>query len=150
MFIDGDFEFGMPAINNSNTATASTNVLDAQSAKIVFGGAIGSLKVFFRTPVSADTTAVRIDLVGSDAAALNSNNIVLGSHYTAADELGAALGSGTQNIAGSFAITGQKTAKRYYGLLVTLSGTNPDMTAGDAYVVIDAQTNQPGARAATP
>lgn len=150
-YTDGQFALGLPGITNSNTAAVSPYVHDAQAAKILFGaGQKNRARVQFRAPVSADTTAVRIDFVASDAAALNSGNIVLGSHYTSVDELGDALGTGTQNIAGDFEIGLQTTAKQYYGALVTLSGTNPDMTAGDAYVVRDAQNYMLGARAAVP
>ena len=44
----------------------------------------------------------------------------------------------------------QRIARRYYGLLVTLGGTNPDTTAQDAEVVYDPQTNLVGARNAIP
>lgn len=150
MYVDGQFALGMPGITNWAAATVSTYVHDAQSAKILFGaGQKNRARLKFRCAVSSDTTSVRIDFVASDAAALNSGNIVLGSHYTAVDELGAALGTGTQNIEGDFEIGLQTTAKQYYGLLITLP-TNGDMTAGDAYVVRDAQNYMTGARAAVP
>lgn len=145
MITDAKLDFGLPAITDSNAGTASTNVLDMGSAKVLFAaGPKYAPRLFARAPVSAACTGVRVDVVGSDAAALNSGNVVISSHRTTVDERGAALGSGTQNVQVDFQVMGQSTAKRYYGLLVYLEGTNPDMTAGDAYIVADAQSNMVG------
>ena len=159
MYIDGDFEFGIPAVTNQGSTedgkfvdaavTNSTNILDAGSAKIVFGGERAA-RVYFRTNVSADTDGVLLELVSSSSSSLASGNTILGSKVIMYDIANAALGSGTQTIEGNFEIGKQTVAKQYYGLFIKLMGAGADISAGDAYVVLDAQTNMPGPRAATP
>lgn len=152
MFIDGNFLFGLPAITNSNTATVSTNVLDAGSAVKMFGGPkVG--KICARIAVTADASpSIKVDLVGADNAALTSNPVVLASSgVVATDEAGAALTSGGI-VDIQFGVGYQTAAKQFYGLVITLGGTNPDILvdAKQGYLVLDAQTNMPGARAAVP
>lgn len=150
MILDGTFNWGIPAIDDSNTATASTNVTDMGAAKIVFGAGKG-VRLWFRAVVTADANpSIKVDVIGSDAAALNSNNIVIASSgVIATAEDGTALLT-TEVVERDFEVRGQVVAKRYYGLLVTLGGTNPDTTAQDAEIVWDVQTNLIGPRAAVP
>lgn len=148
MIIDDVWNLGLPTITNSNTATASTNVVDVGSAKIIFQAGRGA-RIWGRAAVSVDTTSLRVDFVGSAAAALTTP-FVIASRQIAYDELNALLGTGTQTITFDFEVSRQRVAYRHYGLLVTLGGTNPDMTAGSAYLVFNAQTNMIGAQAAIP
>lgn len=152
MFIDGNFLFGLPAITNSNTATVSTNVLDAGSAVKMFGGPnVGKINV--RCPVTADASpSIKVDLVGADNAALSSNPVVIASSgVVATDEAGAALTSGGV-VDIQFGVGYQTAAKQFYGLIYTLGGTNPDTVADtkQGFLVRDAQSNMQGARAAVP
>lgn len=156
MYIDAVFDFGIPAITDSTTATASTNYHDAGSSKIVFGGE-EQLYLWFRATITADASpSIKVDLVASSATDLDPNgnesveNIVLASSgVVEATDAGVALASG-DTVEKCIAINPQRSARRYYGLLVTLGGTNPDTTAQDAYVVRNPQSNMIGARAAVP
>lgn len=150
--VDGDMVFGLPAITNSNTATISTNVYDAGSAKKVFGGPRVA-KLCGRFPVTADASpTVKVDFIGADAADLNTLPVVIASTgVIASDEAGALLA--TAGIVDfQLDLAGQTAAKRYYGCKVTLGGTNPDTVAAakQLYVVLTAQTNLPGDQAAIP
>jgi hypothetical protein len=156
--IDGDFVFGLPAITNSTAATASTNTYDAGSDKNVFGGQ-NVAKLIGRFPVTADASpTVKVDFVASDAADLDPNgneavpNIVLASTgVISTDEDGNALASGDV-VDFQLDIGGQTAERQYYGCIITLGGTSPD-TVADAKqlsLVLTAQTNLPGARAAVP
>lgn len=151
--IDSKMVFGLPAITNSTAATISTNVYDAGSAKKVFAGLPGGVKLCARTAVTADANpSIKIDLVGADNEALSSNPVVIASTgVIATAEDGTALASG-ESVDVVLDVSGQTAAKRYYGLVVTLGGTNPDIAAAPSqgYIAMDAQTNMPGERAAVP
>lgn len=159
MWTERLYNFGLPTIANSTTPTVSPNVYDAQAAKILFGGTSGRMKLWFRATVTADASpTIKVELVGSDNADGDPNdneavgNIILASTgvLTRHQVTGAALASG-DTIELAIPINAQTVAKRYYMLLATLGGTNPDLAAGqDAFVVRDAQTNMIGPRAAVP
>lgn len=150
MIIEGNFNFGTPAITNSNTATISTNYFDAGSAKLVFPGET-KMKLYYNFAVSSDCTGALIDFRGADNTAGTSNpSIIAATGNLTYDRLGAALGTGTQYVSGSISVGHQKVAKRYYSCFLTLAGTNPDSTAGDAFLVLDAQSNMLNEQAAAP
>lgn len=144
--IDGNFVFGLPAITNSTAATISTNVLDAGAATKLFAAPVCG-HICARIAVTADANpSIKIDLVGADAANLTSNPIVLASSgVIATNEAGTALATG-EIVDVAFPVGGQTAAKRYYGLVVTLGGTNPDIAAAAAqgYLALDPQTAMPG------
>lgn len=127
--IDGNWLFGLPAITNSTTPTRSTDVVDVGTAKKVFSAPQCAF-VCFSTIVTADADpSIKVDLVGADDAALTSSPVVLGSSgVIATDEDGTALVSGDR-VTKSFPIGGQTKAKRFYGLVITLGGTAPDIAA---------------------
>lgn len=160
MLTDASFAFGLPAITNSNTAVVSPNVFDAGLATKLFTGPPGKVKLFYRanvTGVGAADGSINISLVGADNAALSSNPIVISSTGVVTTlEDGTAIGTGGV-VVGALDLSGQTVAKRYYGLMVTLGGTTPDLvgtvlapTVDNAYVVFDAQTHQINVRAAVP
>lgn len=159
MIIDGKFNLGLPTITNSTATTVSPNIYDAGSAKFVFGAGMGSYKLWFRATVTADASpTLRVSLVGSDNADGDPNdnetagNIILADTgiITREDSDLSAMDSG-DTIERVIPIQTQTVAKRYYMLLVTLGGTNPDLAASqDAYIVRDGQNNMIGARAAIP
>lgn len=152
MITEGEFEFGLPTILNSNTATVSPYVHDAGADKILFRAGRHKPKVWFRATVTADANpSIKVDLLAADDAALTTNAIVLGSSGVIAhDTDGTALASG-DTVERTFEVGNQVVAKRYYGLMVTLGGTNPDLAASQkARLVRDAQTNMIGPRAAIP
>jgi hypothetical protein len=158
MLMDALFDFGLPTITNSTAGTVSTNVFDALVAKKLFQpGQQMRPKVAGRTgALTADANGtVKIDLVGADSADLATNPVVLGSTGVltkladGATDIGA--GSATTFLDFFISTINQQVAKRYYGLVVTLGGTNPDMAAGGkAALCLDAQTNMVGPRAAVP
>jgi hypothetical protein len=157
MILDAKFAFGLPTIANSNTATVSPYVYDAGSAIHLFRAGKGPY-LWFRATVTADADpTIKVDMIASDQNDLDPDNSeatndVLGSTgvITQNPEDGTVLVSG-ETVEMYFEIRGQRTARRYYGLLVTLGGTNPDLAASqDAYIVYDVQNNLIGARAAVP
>ena len=151
MYIDGSHDYGLPTIANSTSATVSPNIHDAGSAKIVFGGRPGPRRKG-RATITADASpTIKVDVVAADNDALTSNPVVLASSgVIAVTAAGVALASG-DSVEFDFPVTGQTVAKRFYGLMVTLGGTNPDLAAGQkAALVFDAQTNMVGPRAAVP
>lgn len=154
MYVDAELAFGLPTIANSTAATVSPFVHDAQSAVSMFAGVGEQLALWFRATVTADANpTVLVDLIGADNAALTSNPILIASSGIIAtkDGLATALASGDTVERKIPISSGQQVKKRYYGLMVTLGGTNPDLAANqDAYIVRNAQTNMPGARAAIP
>lgn len=158
MIIEGLHEFGLPTITNSTAATASANVYDAGGDVILFGSET-PLWLWFRAAITADASpTLRVDLVGSDNADMDVNdnetlrNIILASTGIITDHptTGIALASGDV-VELAIPIKKQLVARQYYGLIVTLGGTNPDLAAGQpAKVVRNPQTNMYGARAAIP
>jgi hypothetical protein len=151
MIIEGDFEFGIAAITGT-TPTVSPYVYDAQAAVMIFAAGRRKPKLWFRATIAADASpSIKVDMLGAGNAALTTEPIVLGSSGVIAFDVdGTALVSG-DTVEREFEIGYQVEAKRYYGLMVTLGGTNPlTSTAYDAYVVWDAQSNMVGARAAVP
>ena len=157
MMIDAKFDFGLPAITNSTTQTVSTNVLDMEADVILFGSQ-EPLFMWGRATITADASPTfRCDLVASDNADLDPNNnetirnIILASTGVIQNDPtdGLALADGDV-IEFSVPIQQQRAARQYYGGLITLGGTNPDLAAGDLYVLSQPQTNMIGARAAVP
>ena len=158
MIRDYFLNFGIPGITNSTSKTASTNVYDAGSDIIMFGSGHGMVACW-KTVITADASpTILIEFVGSDNVDLDPNdnetqmNIVLGSSgIVRADEDGTALATG-DTIEGSFALRDQVISRQYYGGLITLGGTNPDVVAATSYlhVVHSSQTNMRGPRAAIP
>jgi hypothetical protein len=154
MIIDAGFSFGLPTLTNSTARTVSPNVYDAGSAKKLFDGPGGDLKLIWKAvPTADDNPTVRVELVGADNAALDSNPITLADSGTVVygADGSTAIASGAV-VEGELRPSRQFAAKRYYGLFVTLGGTNPDLVAATckAELVRDSQSNMNGARAATP
>ncbi len=158
MILDYFLNFGIPDITNSTAKTASTNVYDAGADVILFGSGHG-MRAAWKTVITADASpTIRIDIVGSDNVDLDPNdnetqrNVILGSSgIVLADEDGTALASG-DTIEGVIALVDQVVSRQYYGGLITLGGTNPDVVAATSFlkVVNVAQTNLRGPRAAIP
>lgn len=155
---DGSFIFGLPAITNSTSATASTDKFDAGSDKKLFGAPFCGY-LCGRFPVTADASpTVKVDLVGSDNADLDPDNneavqnvIIASTGIIAHDSEGNDLASGDV-VEFCIPIGGQRVARQYYGCIITLGGTNPDtvVDAKQLYIVLDGQSNLPGTRAAVP
>lgn len=158
MLTDALHDFGLPGITNSTTKTVSPRVLDAQSAKYVFGGR-QKLICRFKTVITADATPIiSIEMWGGDAADgdVNDNESVMNDILGATGIIrctpaGVALVT-TDVVEGEFWVGVQKRACRYYGLNTTLGTTNPDIVEATswAYVMRDGQSNMLGARAAVP
>ncbi len=157
MLLDAKLNFGIPDITNSTAAVAGTNVYDAGAARILFT-ADYSLKIIFKTVLTADASpTIKLDFVGSgesdlDADWSEADNVLLGSSgiiRVTAD--GTAIATG-ETVEGYFMVQDQRVAKRYYGLIVTLGGTNPDTVAATSFAhgVLQTQTNMRGAQAAIP
>lgn len=167
-YIDGNFQFGLPAITNSTTRTISTNVLDTDAAASAEAATpavtlFGSPKIgflAFRTNIttSAGTPSIRVELIGADNAALTTLPIkIVDTGVIVNNVAGAALSQDASAIAGNLvdiklAVSGQVVAKRYYGCFITLGGTNPDIVvaANQLYIALTPQTMLPGAQVAVP
>lgn len=155
---DASFIFGLPAITNSTSTTASTDKFDAGSDKKVFGAPFcGYLCGRFAVTADASPT-VKVDLVGSDNADLDPDNnetvqnvVIASTGIIAHDGEGNDLASGDV-VEFCIPVGGQRVSRQYYGCLVTLGGTNPDVAAAakQLYISLDAQSNLPGAQAAVP
>lgn len=154
MMIEGQFKFDSASHALSGTsAVASTNVHDAGSAKSVFAGHSQRppLLYFEALWVSGSSTlSIQAQFVGSDAATLDSNNIVIADTGTilVADD-GTAFSTGHTAVRRLLPLVGQMTAKRYYGVLYTQGGTSPVFNV-KAVIVADGQTNMPATKAAVP
>ncbi len=161
MYLDRLHVFGLPTITNSTTPTVSPYVYDHGAAGIAFGFAMGAAGLWFRIPITADASpTIKIDLVGSDNADLDPNdnesvgNIILASTGVLTKEILGDLSAldSDDSVEKVIPIASQTIAKRYYGLLVTLGGTNPDLVEdlNGAAVVRVGQTNMIGTRNAIP
>lgn len=153
MICDYGFNFGIATIANSNTATVSPYVLDAGSAKKLFDGTTGAKVAFSGTFTADDNVTVRCQLCGADDAALTSNVLVLADSGVIAFTSDGSTALGTSSVVrGEIVPSMQLASKRYYGLLWTLGGTNPDHAAseGMACLALDTQQNMRSAKAATP
>lgn len=135
--MDAMFNFADQQNVTGTSATNSTNVYNAGSAKKVFAGAPGThpLRVAVNVTVNSGTSPTfRAQLVGSAAAALTTPTILADTGTSAA--LVAASGPFVYELIPQ----NQATAFQYYGVIFTLGGTSPDMTL-NAVGVLDHQTN---------
>lgn len=162
MYIDGNMQFGLPAITNSTVRTISTNVFDSDQTGAA-EAATPAVRLFaspkvarlvFRTAITADggTISIRVEFIGADNAALTTLPVLLAdTGIILTDEGGAALATG-DIVDVALQISGQTAAKRFYGCFVTLGGTNPDIVAAASqlFIALDSQTNQPGNQVAVP
>lgn len=153
--LDANFAFDVTpqTIGAANPAidVLSTNVYDAGAAKKLFAGdsrrpgfmAVGCL-------VTAGTNpTLRARLVGADNDALTTNpEIIADTGAVAFDDAGSALAAN-----GFFhkevPITGQKAAKRYYGIIYT-PGTVDTAVKVTGVIAFEPQTGHPGKRQAVP
>ncbi len=148
--IDAVFDFGSTAITAAGDFT-SANVFDYAVAKQLFGGP-QSVKFKTAIAISAGTGVLsgRSRVVGADNAALSTNAVIIADSgvQTLKDDGATALAIGDV-VRSTLIPAGQVPAKRYYGVIYTGGGTTIT-AAGTTAVVIDDQTNMPGARAAVP
>lgn len=159
MIIEGLCVFGIPVISNTNTGKVSPNVFDAgaisEVASMLFGNRGSDLAIVGHTVVTADDNpTLTVELRGADNAALTTNLTVIGTtgEIVYGADGSTAIVSGA-DVAFKFKVNQQRVAKRFYGLWVTLGGTNPDTpdpATGTAALVIDDQSNDYRAAAATP
>jgi len=152
--IDGhnQFNFGNPtAISSSNAATPSANVFDYGSAVLLYGGDNWGVELFWKIILSAGTTpTVRAQYVGADAAALNSNVLVLADSGVVAYKAdGTTALANTDTVWGDLKIGQQWAPKRYYGMLFTLGGTTPSANCY-GWAMVDAPSNMMALKAAVP
>lgn len=155
MILDAVFNFGPPAadITNSTAATVSGNVYDAGSAVRLFNGP-DSPVVTGKSVITADANGtIKVELLGADDAGLTTNAVICGSTgiISVKDDGSTAIGTG-YTVNWQIKAINQRATKRYYGLMYTLGGTNPDLDVSEstASVSFVAQTNLPGDRLATP
>lgn len=155
MILDKAFEFGVPDITDSNADTISPNVYDAGAAIKLVGGPAGEkLAVQGKLVVTADANpTARARLVGADNAGLSTNPVILADTGIIAkkDDGSTALASG-DTVYFVMRPGAQRWSKRYYGVVYTLGGTNPDTVAatGKCNMMLNPQTNMPYVKAATP
>lgn len=104
---------------SGTSATNSTNVYDAGSAKKIFEGGAADLRfVVTATGVGGTSPTLTVALVAADNAALSSNAITLAS-------TGALTADAAGNLTTTLVPSNQTTAKRYYGIIYTMGGTSP-------------------------
>ncbi len=135
-YVDKNFNFSDQQVFGDAAATASTNVYDAGSAIKLFSGSTGAAKLL--VTLTADnvgtTPTLLVRFVGADNAALTSNAVVIaeiGSFTTTAADVGRQW---------ELALAGQKTAKQYYGALVT-QGNDDNSRTLNIQIVETPQTN---------
>lgn len=118
------------------TATAnSTNVIDLKNTAPGILHAGQPVRLDARVGAAFNNlTNLRVDLVTADNAALSTNPVVLDS----ATVLLAGLTAGAEISGLQFA---QGTAKRYLGLVYTVTGTAPTTGTVSAGLLLDKQTN---------
>ena len=144
MIKEGLFDFDVPAITTSNTATVSANVYDAGAAERLFAGS-GMEGMSFKgyVPITAGTDAlsVRVQLVGADIAALTTKpEVIADSGVQTHKKDGATVLAIGDSVEFDLRPNMQRTPKRYYGLMVTLGGTNPSCTTTKVAFAETAQT----------
>ena len=145
LFDEGGVGFGVDGIEGFSGH-------DAGAAVIEFGAGRIKPRLFWSTVITgAGTISVLVDLVGSAAAALTSPGLIASSGITLNTTDGTAIQNG-ERVFGDFEIGGQTKEYRYYGLIVTLGGTTPDIVeaTSEGFVVMDAASNLLAARAAIP
>jgi hypothetical protein len=133
--IDAMWEFSAAQAVSGTSAVISTNVHDQGSAKKAFVGHQNgkiSLKVY--TPTGTNPTFLG-EYVAADDDALTSNVVVLGSTGTTA-----VLTALNTPMVFELVPQYQETAKRYYGMRYTLTGTTPAVVV-DAALVQSGQTH---------
>lgn len=163
MYIDSKMEFTLPTILNSTALAASHTdyIYDAGVAKFVFGARAGQSKIWIKATITADANPTFMaSFVASDEADLDpgtppspySTEILASTGIIQTKSDGSAALASGDTIEVVIPMQAQRVARRYYGFHVTLGGTNPDLAAGAgiARIVMDAQTNMFGARAAAP
>lgn len=153
MILDAMFKFATTAQALSGTSdVASTNVHDAGSAKLLFGGFSQRppLLMIIAEWQSGTSATIRGRLVGADDAVLTTNPVVIADTgvILVADD-GTAFASGHAVAARQLAARGQRTAKRYYGVMWTQGGSSPVFNV-KAFIVADPQTKDLVAKAAVP
>lgn len=136
---DALWTFSTQQALTGTSATASTDIHDAGSAKKVFSGH-QRLKLEVRvTAVGGTSPTFRAQLIGAGSADLTTTTpIVLWDSGVTRVLTSADLPYVLEGVVHS-----QLDAKRYYGVLFTLGGTTPTATV-DAAMVQDAQTNMMG------
>jgi hypothetical protein len=140
MLVDYFFNFAdqQAIAGGAGVDVLSTNVYDAGSAKKVFEGhGDPDLKIDVTVTAAAGPTPnFRARLVGADNAALTTNPITIA-------DTGVISGivAGDLPIHRELVPQGQRTAKRYYGVIFVQSGADHTATV-NAQGVANAQSNQ--------
>jgi hypothetical protein len=142
MKIDFLHNYGLTDITGT-TKTASTNIFNAGGDRIVYGARPGELGVFWKTAITADAApTILIELVGSDNEDLDPNenesirNVVIGSSGIVRTTPDGTTIVTTEAVWGGFPRSTQRVARQYYGLNVTLGGTNPVITAATSFAFV--------------
>jgi hypothetical protein len=163
MYIDSKMEFTLPTILNSTSLAASHDdfIYDAGASKFVFGARSGMVKLWLKATVTADADPTFMaNFVASDESDLDpdlgasplTTDILASTGIISIKSDGSDVLASGDTIEVVVPLQAQRVARRYYGFHVTLGGTNPDLASGNgiAKILMDAQTNQFGARAAAP
>lgn len=135
MQTDAILGFGDQQSLSGTSAANSTNVYDAGSAKKLFEGNGGGVLAIEVTAVGGTSPTFQAQFVGADDAALSTNPVVLAD--TGASKV---LAATDLPVLYRLRPSNQKDAKRYYGVIYTLTGTSPTATA-NANIVESAQNH---------
>jgi hypothetical protein len=122
---DACFNFASQQSLSGTAAQNSTNVYDAGSAKLLFGGSANLFVLAVEVTAAGGTSPTfRAQLVGADDAALSSNVITI-----AETGVSKVLAASDLPVLYRLSVNNQTTSKRYYGVIFTQSGTSPTATA---------------------
>ncbi len=154
MVIEGHFRFATTEQVLSGTSdVASTNVHDAGSAKLLFGGYSQrppTLVIEAEWVSDGGSPTIRGRLVGAADAVLTGTPIIIADTgvISLADD-GTAFAAGHIYARRYLPLLGQRIAKRYYGVMFTQGGTTPVFHV-KAYITPDAQSQDQYIKAAVP
>jgi hypothetical protein len=131
----------------------SSNVFDAGSAKKLFGGNSlrpPVLQVGYKITAGTGALSFRVRFVGADNAALTTKpEIIADTGVQTVEPDGQTAFVVGDQVFYALHLQGQRTAKRYYGVITTMGTADQD---GEYTAVITEgpQTNMPGRKAAVP
>jgi len=151
-FIEYEFNFsgtqGTPPANGtpqaiaSNSATNSSNIYDAGSAKWLFAGGAGrgpKLSVEILKTTLGTSPTMTVQFVGADDAALTSNVITIVQFGPTRVLTAADFPMHLEAV-----IPGQIDKKRYYGIIYTIGGSGSPSYGFNANIVADSQSSGTG------
>lgn len=135
--LDASFNFAdQQSLAAFSGGVVSSYVYDAGAAVKLFEGDQKAIVDVLLTAAGGTTPQVRAELRGADDAALTSNPIIL----AAATSL-ASIAAADLPVRLSMKPSGQRTAKRYYGLWFVATGNADNTATANGQVALEHQSN---------